>query len=646
MERCAPWRGVAPSRTTIARIPRGIRIMSFASVIAFTVGGCDLLSDPQDSVLGSPVPQKVTIAVGQKQQIGATGRGNTPTWTSDDPRVVSVSTTGLASALAPGRAHVVLRLRGRMDTTLVVVHAAVRAVHMAASSTPLALGGAMGIAYRATDPAGDEIRDLQGTTISWISRNADVASVDSSGLVRSKNIGDAEIILTIDGFTDSTLVRVTAQAPPGSPVEPIPPSPQPVKPPTTPNPPPAAPATASVRVTLDSVSLVPGHASPAHAVARDARLNVLAGKTAIWSSLNPSVANVSTSGIVTALSAGTATIQGSVDGVSGTASLVVTAPPVVTAPSAPTGDLLAEPTFDGTQAKMLFDESFDGYSFNTLHPPCGAAEPAHTIVDHSWYYCKQFTTNGGPGVDNGVTVVPGHSGNAVQWHYDGVYQETHGVATTGNSAPPTGKKATVVQYWARFKGDNGTLGTSAIIQIKNIMLWHENNRFQIMLHSHFGCPVIWPLVHDAGRHRPSGNRVQLRSAHRSILGRLWTTARWHRWTVYFKPNSSPGAGDGVARLWIDGTLALRIEASAVGVTPPGGWKPWCTLDEVNALYSGTYGVGLIEWGANLTNGNGVRSRWRSTTSSGGCRSSIARLSRGGVRTDGHGRLRVPIMPGQ
>ncbi len=438
MERCAPWRDVAPSRTVATRIPRGIRIIPLASVIAFTVAGCDALSDPQDSVPWSLVPQTVTIAVGQKQQIGASTRGNSPTWTSDEPGVVSVSTTGLASALSPGRAHVVLRLRGRMDTTLVIVHAPVRAVHMAASSRPLALGGAMGLAYRAIDPAGDEIKDLQGTTIRWISRNADVASVDSSGLIRAMSLGTTEIILTIDGIADSTSVRVTPEAPPGSPVEPIPPTP--VKPPTTPKPPPAAPATASVTVTLDSVALATGHTSGAHALAKDSKGNALSGKATIWTSLNPTIANVSTSGVVTAGSAGTAVIQGTIDGVSGTASVIVSALQVVATPSGTTGDLLAEPTFDATQSKMLFDENFDGYTFASLHPPCGSAEPKHAIIDHSWYYCTTFSTNGGPGVDNGVTIVPGHSGNAVQWHYDGIYQETHSVVTTGGSAPPTGQK--------------------------------------------------------------------------------------------------------------------------------------------------------------------------------------------------------------
>jgi hypothetical protein len=61
----------------------------------------------------------------------------------------------------------------------------------------------------------------------------------------------------------------------------------------------------------------------------------------------------------------------------------------------------------------------------------------------------------------------------------------------------------------------------------------------------------------------------------------------------------------VARLWIDGTLILRIDSGACGVKPPGGWKPWCDLAELDAIYSGKYGVGLIEWGANRTDQSGI-----------------------------------------
>ncbi len=363
-------------------------------------------------------------------------------------------------------------------------------------------------------------------------------------------------------------------------------------------------------MTLDSTSLSPGHSAGAHSTAKDSKGNVLSGKTTVWASLSPSIATVTTAGVVTAQSAGTASIQGTIDGINGAASLTVIVPPAV--PPPPSSPDLAEPTFDGTAATMLFNENFDAYTFNSLHPACGSAEPQHAIVDHSWYYCSQFSTNGGPGVDNGVKVVPGHSGNGVQWHYDGVYQETHGVVTTGGSAPPTGQKATVVQYWLRFQSDPGgpsltskdaSGNSSAIVQIKNIMLWHDQNRFQIMTHAHFGC-AYGPSYTMLG----VIDQAEVACTSDQPVGPFfgsYADGQWHRWTIYYKPNSAQGTRDGVARLWIDGTLVVRIESGACGVTPPGGWKPWCDLTELDALYSGKYGVGLIEWGANRTDQSGI-----------------------------------------
>ena len=65
------------------------------------------------------------------------------------------------------------------------------------------------------------------------------------------------------------------------------------------------------------------------------------------------------------------------------------------------------------------------------------------------------------------------------------------------------------------------------------------------------------------------------------------------------------ARDGAARLWIDGTLAIRIDKSACGVTPAGGWKQWCDLSELDALYAGKFGIGQLEWGANRTDQSGI-----------------------------------------
>ena len=246
---------------------------------------------------------------------------------------------------------------------------------------------------------------------------------------------------------------------------------------------------------------------------------------------------------------------------------------------------------------MLFSETFDNYNFERLHPPCGAAEPKNTVIDHSWYYCKQFS----PGYDAGVVTVPGHSGLAVQFHYEGKSQETHGIQTSAKSVTPTGKATTVVQYWARFTPDGGNRFTDkSIVQIKNVLLGHENNRFQIMTHGHSGgCKTYGPsytmlgVIDQADIGCDSDQPV-------GPFFKSFADGDWHRWTILYKPNTSQGSRDGRGLLWIDGQLVVRIEASAVGVTPPGGWKPWCTAEEVDALYSGSYGVGSVEWGANLT----------------------------------------------
>lgn len=63
------------------------------------------------------------------------------------------------------------------------------------------------------------------------------------------------------------------------------------------------------------------------ATATDKKGNVLSGISFVWSSSAPSIATVNSSGLVTAVGAGTATISANGDGKTGTASVTVNAPP-------------------------------------------------------------------------------------------------------------------------------------------------------------------------------------------------------------------------------------------------------------------------------------------------------------------------------
>ncbi len=471
--------------------------------------------------------------------------GRTVSWSSLDPTVAAVASNGVVSAVSTGAVVIRATSEGTTgDATETVGVDPVATVTVVLGSASLNPGQTMGASAIVRDATGNV---LNGRTVSWSSLNTNVATVSIGGTISAVTPGNATIRATVESQTGDATFTVTAPAPTQQPASPPPPA-----------------STAVVSVTLDSTSLAPGHSAGAHSAAKDAQGNVLSGKTTVWASLNPSVASVTTAGVVTAQSSGTASIQGTIDGINGAASLTVTVPPSAPPPS--TGDL-SEPTFDGTLSTMLFNENFDGYTFNSLHPACGSPEPQHAIIDHSWYYCSTFSTNGGPGIDNGVKVVPGHSGNGVAWHYDGVYQETHSVVTTGGSAPPTGKKATVVQYWAKYNADPGYSLTStdasgngsAIVQIKNIMLWHDQNRFQIMLHSHSGgCPIYGPSYTMLGVIDQAGMGAR-RISPLGPFFKSFADGNWHRWTMYYQPNSAQGTRDGMARLWIDGTLVIRID---------------------------------------------------------------------------------------
>ncbi|MCC7003895.1 MAG: Ig-like domain-containing protein [Gemmatimonadaceae bacterium] len=84
---------------------------------------------------------------------------------------------------------------------------------------------------------------------------------------------------------------------------------------------------ASVSITPAAPSVVAGASTALTAVARDAAGNVLTGRPVSWSSTAPTVASVASNGVVSGLVVGTASIRATVEGVTGSATVAVTAPP-------------------------------------------------------------------------------------------------------------------------------------------------------------------------------------------------------------------------------------------------------------------------------------------------------------------------------
>ena len=141
------------------------------------------------------------------------------------------------------------------------------------------------------------------TLVEWTTNNSQVASVSSSGLVTAHQAGAATITAASGGKSAQASILVV----------------------TAPPPPPAA--VASVTVTPATASVDSGKTVQLTATLRDANGGTLTGRTVTWTSLNPGVATVSSSGLVTGVKSGTANVYALSEGKSDTATITVVAPP-------------------------------------------------------------------------------------------------------------------------------------------------------------------------------------------------------------------------------------------------------------------------------------------------------------------------------
>ena len=139
---------------------------------------------------------------------------------------------------------------------------------------------------------------LPDRTITWRTSNADVATVDATGMIAGLTPGNAAISAESEGVSNAASLTVMDAAP--------------------------APV-ATVSVTLGAGSLTVGQTTQATAILRDASNNQLTGRVVSWSSSNTAVATVNGSGVVSAVAAGSAQIIGTSEGQNGSASLTVTA---------------------------------------------------------------------------------------------------------------------------------------------------------------------------------------------------------------------------------------------------------------------------------------------------------------------------------
>jgi trimeric autotransporter adhesin len=287
----------------------------FLLVASGAAGSCgkDNIAGPPDDPPGDPPPGTVAVAsvdlapsalnlaVGQTFQLTATARAadgsaladRSITWTTGDAAIATISETGMVTAVATGDVLVTATSEGRSSAAAVTVSdLAVATVEVIPSPSSVALGRT---AQLTAVPKAADSTELIGRAVAWTTSDPAVATVSESGLVTGVAAGDATISATSEGKTGST--QLTVSLVPVAAVE-------------------VAPATASI---------AEGATVRLTATAKDANGSPLAGRPSTWSTSNANVARVNSTGRVTGIGAGSATITATIEGIKGTATVTVTA---------------------------------------------------------------------------------------------------------------------------------------------------------------------------------------------------------------------------------------------------------------------------------------------------------------------------------
>ena len=215
-------------------------------------------------------------------------------WASADSNFATVSPNGVVTGRYVGWVPIAANVEGKAAVAQIqVVPLPVVAVRVSPASRDLTVGEAAQFTAEPLDARGAV---LSNRSVAWTSSRPSVATVNGNGGVSAVSPGSAVITAAIEGKTGVAAVTV---------------SPAPV---------------ASVAVSPSSATLVVGQTVDLEAEPRDAAGRPLSGRTVTWSSNHIAIATVTSTGVVAALSAGTATITASSEGRSGSATIVVQPP--------------------------------------------------------------------------------------------------------------------------------------------------------------------------------------------------------------------------------------------------------------------------------------------------------------------------------
>ena len=252
----------------------------------------------------------LTFVVETRDASGNKLTGRRITWTSSNPNIATVDGNGVVTGVNYGSTVIVARADDATAQTNVTVQPVVKSVVLFPSNGSIPLGSTQNLTVAVTDANGAA---LLGRTVAFSSSNPGIATVNGNGTVLAVAVGRATIqaLAVLDQVTGSATVDV-------------------------------------VQVPVSSVTISPpggqtvfeGLTLQLAATTRDGSGNILNGRPISWTTSNQSVATVSSTGVVSGVSLGSATITAESESRTATTQITVAPRPVASvALSAGTGSV-------------------------------------------------------------------------------------------------------------------------------------------------------------------------------------------------------------------------------------------------------------------------------------------------------------------
>lgn len=266
-------RPITAARTLLHLVQR----FSLASLMMLSACGGEETTGPTQvqSVAVTPATATLTslgatvkLTAAAHDADGGTLSGKTISWSTSDQEIATVDASGTVTAVENGVASITATTDGVRGTAQVTVSQAASTFtlnHDAAEF--IAIGQSFRIYPTAQDANGNVI---WRPTITWVSSDADVVTVDTLGLVTATGNGSAVITATSNMIVDSSVITVDQMV-------------------------------TSINVSPDTIELSVGETARFTATPLDMNGFAVAGEHIAWTTADSTVASVDSSGLVTAV---------------------------------------------------------------------------------------------------------------------------------------------------------------------------------------------------------------------------------------------------------------------------------------------------------------------------------------------------------